>query len=71
MVVEGAFTSELVLTNWSTHQKVVRFIYSASAQASTTTPMFSISLNPSQQTIIPNIFQYLRTRRLLELGHWA
>jgi len=61
VIVEGAFTSELVLTNWSTQQKVVRFTYVESAVTSTTTPTFSITLNPSQQTIIPNIFQYLRS----------
>ena len=68
VIVEGAFTSELVLTNWSTLQKVVRFTYVESAQSSTTTPTFSISLNPSQQTIIPNIFQYLRSLNTPGIG---
>ena len=68
VIVEGAFTSELVVTNWSTQQKVVRFTYVESAQASTTTPTFSISLNPSQQTIIPNIFQYLRSLNTPGIG---
>jgi len=68
VVVEGAFTSELVLTNWSTQQKVVRFTYVESAQASATTPTFSITLNPSQQTIIPNIFQYLRSLNTPGIG---
>ena len=68
VIVEGAFTSELVLTNWSTQQKVVRFTYVESAQASTTTPTFSITLNPSQQTIIPNIFQYLRSLNTPGIG---
>ena len=68
VIVEGAFTSELVLTNWSTQQKVVRFTYVESLQASTTTPTFSISLNPSQQTIIPNIFQYLRSLNTPGIG---
>jgi len=68
VIVEGAFTSELVLTNWSTQQKVVRFTYVESAQTSTTTPTFSISLNPSQQAIIPNIFQYLRSLNTPGIG---
>lgn len=68
VIVEGAFKSELVLTNWSTQQKVVRFTYVESAQASTTTPTFTISLNPSQQTIIPNIFQYLRSLNTPGIG---
>ncbi len=68
VIVEGAFTSELVLTNWSTQQKVVRFTYVESAQASTATPTFSITLNPSQQTIIPNIFQYLRSLNTPGIG---
>ena len=68
VIVEGAFTSELVLTNWSTQQKVVRFTYVESAQLSTSTPTFSISLNPSQQTIIPNIFQYLRSLNTPGIG---
>jgi hypothetical protein len=68
VIVEGAFTSELVLTNWSTQQKVVRFTYVESAQTSTVTPTFSISLNPSQQTIIPNIFQYLRSLNTPGIG---
>src|SRR6185503_7347694 len=68
VIVEGAFTSELVLTNWSTQQKVVRFTYVESLQTSTITPTFSISLNPSQQTIIPNIFEYLRGLRTPGIG---
>jgi hypothetical protein len=68
VIVEGAFMSELVLTNWSTQQKVVRFTYVESAQASATTPTFSISLNPSQQTIIPDIFQYLRSLNTPGIG---
>ena len=68
VIVEGAFKSELVLTNWSTQQKVVRFTYVESAQASATTPTFTISLNPSQQTIIPNIFQYLRSLNTPGIG---
>jgi hypothetical protein len=68
VIVEGAFKSELVLTNWSTQQKVVRFNYVESLQASTTIPTFSISLNPSQQTIIPNIFQYLRSLNTAGIG---
>ena len=68
VIVEGAFTSELVLTNWSTQQKVVRFTYVESAQTSTTTPSFSITLNPSQQAIIPNIFQYLRSLNTPGIG---
>jgi len=68
VVVEGTFTSELVLTNWSSQQKILRFTYVESAQASTVTPVFSISLNPSQQTIIPNIFQYLRSLNTPGIG---
>jgi len=68
VIVEGVFTSELVLTNWSTQQRVVRLTYVESAQTSTATPTFSISLNPSQQTIIPNIFQHLRNLNTPGIG---
>jgi Beta-propeller repeat len=68
VIVEGVFTSELILTNWSTQQKVIRFTYVESVQASTATPTFSITLNPSQQTIIPNIFQYLRSLNIPGVG---
>ena len=68
VIVEGAFTSELVLTNWSTQQKVVRFTYVESAQTTASTPTFSINLNPSQQAIIPNIFQYLRSLNTPGIG---
>lgn len=62
VVVEGVFTSELVLTNWSTQQKVLRFTYAESAVAPIgSTATFAVTLNPNQQTIIPNIFQYLRS----------
>jgi hypothetical protein len=67
VIVEGAFTSELVVTNWSTQQKVVRFTYVESAQPSTTST-FSISLNPSQQSLIPNLFQYLRSLNTPGIG---
>jgi len=67
VIVEGAFTSELVVTNWSTQQKVVRFTYVESGQRSTTST-FSISLNPSQQSLIPNLFQYLRSLNTPGIG---
>jgi hypothetical protein len=59
VIVEGAFTSELVLTNWSTVQKVLRFAYVESV-AGSATANFTVSLNPGQQSIIPNLIQYLR-----------
>ncbi|MCI0724197.1 MAG: SBBP repeat-containing protein [Acidobacteria bacterium] len=68
VIVEGAFTSELVLTNWSTQQKVLRFTYVESAQASAATASFSINLNPSQQTIIPNLLEYLRSLNTPGIG---
>ena len=60
VVVEGAFSSELILTNWSTVQKALRFTYVESA-AGSATASFTLSLNPGQQTIIPNLDSvYLR-----------
>jgi len=62
VIVEGVFGSELILTNWSTQQKILRFTYVESAVAPVgSTANFSVTLNPNQQTIIPNIFLYLRS----------
>lgn len=67
VIVEGTFTSELVLTNWSTAQKVLRFTYVESV-AGSSTASFSLTLNSGQQSIIPNIFQYLRSLGVAGIG---
>jgi hypothetical protein len=59
VVVEGIRANYSSQTGRLT--KVVRFIYSESAQASTYADVLHQS-ESSQQTIIPNIFQYLRTK---------
>jgi hypothetical protein len=67
VIVEGVFASEVVLTNWSAAQKVLRFIYVESA-AGSSTASFSLSLSPGQQTIIPGFFQYLRSLNTPGIG---
>ena len=67
VIVEGAFSSELILTNWSTAQKALRFAYVESV-AGSATASFTVSLNPGQQSIIPNLIQYLRGLNVPGIG---
>ncbi|MCI0621163.1 MAG: hypothetical protein L0387_05740 [Acidobacteria bacterium] len=69
IVETGSFTSELVLTNWSTTSKTIRFAYVAEAiQAAGNTASFGMNLNPGQQLIVPNLVQFMRDRRVAGIG---
>jgi len=61
-IVEGGpFSSERVLTNWSSTRKTVNFIFAAEAiQSSSKTVAFSRTLEAGEQAIVPNFVQFLR-----------
>ncbi|MBL8115049.1 MAG: DUF11 domain-containing protein [Acidobacteria bacterium] len=64
VVVEtSTFLSELVATNFGGARKTLRFTLVADAlTAGGGTATFSLDLAPRQQTVIPNLVQYLRER---------
>lgn len=66
VVVEtSAYSTELILANWSASQKTLRFTYVAEAiQAPGSTASFSVTLKPGEQSIVPNFLQVLRERRI-------
>jgi dienelactone hydrolase len=69
IVETTSFSSELALTNWSTVRKTLRFSYVADAiQATDNTANFSIDLGPGEQSIIPNLIQVLRDRKVNGIG---
>lgn len=69
IVDSGAFSTELVLTNWSAVAKTLRLaLVSDSVQTSNLTAQFQITLNPGQQLIVPRIVQYLRERNVAGLA---
>lgn len=70
VVVEtSSYYSELALTNWSTVRKTLHFSYVADAiQATDNTANFSIDLDPGEQSIIPNLTQYLRDQKVNGIG---
>ncbi|HKC24415.1 MAG TPA: hypothetical protein VKF32_06715, partial [Thermoanaerobaculia bacterium] len=61
IVEAGAFTSELVLTNFSGVEKTLDLSYVAdNIQTPSKTALFSITLAAGRQRIIPGLVQYLR-----------
>ena len=65
----NAFSSELVLTNWSATIKKIKFEYVASAiQAPQSTASFSMTLQPGEQSILPNLVQALRNQVISGIG---
>ncbi len=70
VVVEtSAFSSEIVATNWSSSKKTLdcRFV-AAGIQTADATAHFQISINPSEQLILPDFVQYLRTQTVPGIG---
>jgi hypothetical protein len=65
IVESGPFTSELTVTNWSQTATTLQCAYVA---GSLLTPghkaLFTVSLYPGEQKIIPNFVQYLRNRNV-------
>jgi hypothetical protein len=61
IVETSSFSTELVLTNWSTSPSTAFFGFvSDTIQAPDSTASFTINLKPNEQLIIPNLVQYLR-----------
>jgi hypothetical protein len=69
VVEAGSFTTELVVTNWSSSKKTLDCRYVADAvQLPDHTARFSIDVNPSQQLILPDYVQYLRQAGVPGIG---
>ncbi len=70
VVVEtSSFSSELVLTNFSSAPKVLAFEFVCDAiQTADATASFNLTLNAGEQLIIPNFIQYLRDQGVAEIG---
>lgn len=68
IVDSGAFSTELVLSNWSAVAKTLRLaLVSDSVQMPNSTAQFQMTLNPGQQFILPRIVQYLREHNVAGL----
>jgi hypothetical protein len=70
VVVEtSAFSSEFVATNWSSTKKTLdcRFVADG-VQTADSTAHFQITINPSEQLILPDFVQYLRTHAVPGIG---
>jgi len=69
IVETGSFTSELILTNWSTVARTIRFAYVANAvQADSNTASFVMNLTAGQQLIVPSLVQFIRDRGIPGIG---
>ena len=69
IVEANTFTSELVVTNWSSVKKTLNFSYVADAiQAPNSTANFLININPSEQLIYPDFVQVLRDSKISGVG---
>ncbi len=70
VVVEANdFSTELVVTNWSSIKKTLNCRYVSDAiQAPNATANFTIDINPSQQLIWPDIVQRLRVSQTAGIG---
>lgn len=69
IVETSSFISELVMTNWSVTTKTLRLAYvSEAVQARDSTANFSVTLKPGEQSIIPNLVQYLREQGVSGVG---
>ena len=69
VVVEtSSFDSELVVTNWSTLSKTIRFAFvTEGIQAPDSTAHFTIVMGARQQLILPKIVQWMRQQRVAGL----
>jgi hypothetical protein len=69
MLETNSYTSELVLTNWSTTPKTVRFAFVADViEAPDNTANFVMALKPGEQSILENVIQQLRTQGVPGIG---
>jgi hypothetical protein len=68
-VESGAFTTEIVLTSFSSVKKTLSFSYVAEKIATANkTATFSLSLDPGTQVVLPNFVQYLRDHQVAGIG---
>jgi hypothetical protein len=70
VVVENtAFSTELVITNWSSARKTLSFSYVSDAiQTTNQTANFSVDIQPSSQLIWPDLVQRLRDAQTTGIG---
>lgn len=69
IVETSAFSSELIVTNWSPVTKKLRCSYVSDAiQTPDKTARFALVLLPGQQVIFPHLVQVLRAQGVLGLG---
>ena len=70
VVVEtGAFSTELVITNWSLTKKTLNFSYVADAiQEPDQTANFTVDISPAAQLIWPDLVQRLRDAQTAGIG---
>jgi hypothetical protein len=65
----NAFSSDLVVTNWSSARKTVRFEYVADAvQTGDRTARFSLSVGAGEQLLIPALVAHLRQQGTTGIG---
>jgi len=68
-VESGAFTTEVVLTNFSSVKKTLALAFVAdSVSTEDKTAKLSIALEPGTQTVLPSFVQYLRERQVAGIG---
>ena len=68
IVEANAFTSEVILTNWSTSSKKVNLTYMADAvQSSDKKVVISRTVQAGEQVVIPNLIQFFRESGLAEI----
>ncbi len=69
VVENAAFSTELVVTNWSSERKTLNFSYVADAiQTSNQTAAFAFDIQPSAQAIWPDLVQRLRDGQTAGIG---
>jgi len=69
IVETPSFSSELVLTNWSTRSRTLSLSYLSDAvQTADSTVNLLVELKPGEQSIIPNFIQSLRDRGITGIG---
>ena len=69
IIETGAFQSELTVTNFSASEKTVEFSFVADAVATgNDTAEFSLRLKAGEQTILPNLVDWLRQEEVAGIG---
>ena len=69
IVETTSFNSELIVTNFSSVAKTIQFSFVADAiQAANNTANFNLTLQSTEQIIIPNIVEYLRVEKVAGIG---